>query len=555
MTTADGPEAVPAPVPEAVPAPVPEAVPVPDDVPVPVPDDVVTSGQPPILITPDVGRVVARLFLPGQEGAAPGASRAAGVIDRCRALSEDEAEELLAHIVQEHADRHRCLPQILEAHFAAVAHRVDGPDRLSPARRRLIGAYFTQEYSVEGAALFNPSMVAHPVQDGPAGSVRLVMSARAVGEGHLSGITFRTGTLTPHGDQGPDLVMDAASRFAGAGTARKTVIDGSRLAHEATLAGIDPESLRFVLRGLSPTFTADELDLALRRLTAQGLTRTRSQQTADGLRALAERWYEVEFPESTELSERVLLPQAPTESHGLEDARFVRFVEDEGAVTYLATYTAFDGRHVQVRRLETDDFRTFRSGTLTGRAALNKGMALFPRRVGGRFLALSRWDRENTAVAISDDGYFWPQTTVVQTPTQAWELIQLGNCGPPIETTAGWLVLTHGVGPMRAYAIGALLLDLDDPTRVIGRLRRPLLTATRGERDGYVPNVVYSCGALRNDRTLVLPYGCNDSQIRVALLDLPTVLDLLTSPTRKEHADDARPRPSRPAPGTRSHRR
>jgi predicted GH43/DUF377 family glycosyl hydrolase len=484
----------------------------------------------PILIRPDACRVVARLFLPGQEGAAPGTSRAAAVIERCQALGDEEVEGLLAEIVEGHGDRHRRLPQILDAHFASIAHRIDDPGHLSPARRQLIGAYFTQEYALEGAALFNPSIVAHPDQDVPPGDLRLVMSARAVGEGHLSSLVFRTGVLSPHGEQGPTVTMDAPSRFAETGVPRTALIDGVRLAHEAAVAGVDAESLGFVLEGMPPQFTTKDLDVALQRLSAQGLTRIHTRETAERLRTLAERWYEVEFAEPTRMSERVLMPQIPVESHGIEDARFVRFAEDDGtATTYLATYTAFDGEHIQVRRLETADFRVFRSSTLTGRAATNKGMALFPRRVAGRYLALSRWDRENTAVAFSDDGHHWPESTVVQTPLHAWELVQLGNCGSPIETPAGWLVLTHGVGPIRNYAIGALLLDLDDPTRVIGRLRRPLLTPADDERDGYVPNVVYSCGALLHGPTLVLPYGCSDSQIRIVLLDLPTVLDLLTS--------------------------
>jgi predicted GH43/DUF377 family glycosyl hydrolase len=489
----------------------------------------------PVLIRPDAARVVARIFLPGQEGAASGTSRAAGVIARCQAMGEHEVQELLAEIVERHGDRHRSLPQVLEDHFAAIAHRIDGTGRLSRARRLLIGAYFTQEYALEGAALFNPSVVAHPDQDVPSGTLRLVMSARAVGEGHLSSIVFRTGLLSSHGEHGPTVTMDAPSRFAGTGTRRTTLVDRARLAHEATVAGVDAESLGFVLEGMPPRFTTGDLDLALHRLSAQGLTRIHAQATADCLRALAEGWYEIEFDEPTHLSERVLMPQVPIESRGVEDARFVRFTDDDGTATYLATYTAFDGEDVQVRRLETADFRAFRSSTLTGRGATDKGMALFPRRVAGRYLALSRWDRENTAVAFSDDGHHWPETTPVQTPVHAWEVIQLGNCGPPIETPAGWLVLTHGVGPMRTYAIGALLLDLDDPTRVIGRLRRPLLSPADDERDGYVPNVVYSCGAHLHGQTLLLPYGCSDSQIRIALLDLPTVLDLLTPVGPERH--------------------
>lgn len=478
-------------------------------------------------LRPNSGRVVARLFLPGQESSAPGASRAAGVIERCLALTEQETHDLLADVMARHGARHRSFPEILEAHFTAVAHRVEHAGGLSTQRRQLIGAYFTQEYALEAAALFNPSVVVHPHQDVPPGHLRFVMSARAVGEGHLSSVVFRSGVLGPAGDRGATVTMDAASEYAGAGAQRTTLIDGARLRHEGALAGADPESLAFVLSGMPAQFTTGQLDLALEQLSDQQLTRIHALNTAECLRRLVEGWYEVEFVQATGLSERSLVPQIPVESHGIEDARFVRFTDDDGIATYLATYTAFDGERVRVRRFQTDDFRVFRSSTFTGKAATNKGMALFPRRVGGRYLALSRWDRENTTIASSPDGHHWPDAVVVQTPAQPWELIQLGNCGSPIETPQGWLVLTHGVGAMRSYAIGALLLELDDPTRVIGRLRQPLLLPGDDERDGYVPNVVYSCGALLHDRTLLLPYGCSDSRIRIALLDLPAVLDLL----------------------------
>jgi predicted GH43/DUF377 family glycosyl hydrolase len=498
----------------------------------------------PVVLTPDPRRVVARLFLPGQEATAPGTSRAAGVIERCLALGDQETRDLLADVLAQHGNRHRALPQILQDHFAAVAHRVEDRSRLAAQNRQLIGAFFTQEYALEAAALFNPSVVAHPQQDVPAGHLRFILSARAVGEGHLSSVVFRTGVLRPEGPPGPRVTIDPGSHYAGTGTPRTTLIDGARLRHEAGLAGVDAESLDFVLSDLPQHFTLHELGLALDRLSTQRLTRVHTHQTAQALRRLAEGWYEVEFAPTGDLSERTLMPQIQAESHGMEDARFVRFTDDDGSTTYLATYTAFDGEHIGVRQLRTDDFHTFRSSTLTGKAATNKGMALFPRRVAGRHLALSRWDRENITVASSADGHHWPHATAVATPVHPWELIQLGNCGSPIETPAGWLVLTHGVGPMRRYAIGAMLLDLNDPTRVIGQLRRPLLTPADDERNGYVPNVIYSCGTLLHEQTLLLPYGCSDSRIRIALLDLPTLLDHLTppgapGPTTTDHPSEA----------------
>jgi predicted GH43/DUF377 family glycosyl hydrolase len=217
------------------------------------------------------------------------------------------------------------------------------------------------------------------------------------------------------------------------------------------------------------------------------------------------------------------MPTAPTERKGMEDARFVRFTDDDGAVTYYATYTAYDGSQVQPQLLTTHDFTTFRSAPLTGPAAANKGMALFPRRIHGRYVALSRWDRENNAIATSPDGHAWSDPVTVQAPRYPWELIQIGNCGSPVETPDGWLVLTHGVGPMRSYAIGAVLLDLDDPSRLVGQLAEPLLVPTESERDGYVPNVVYTCGALVHGDRLIVPYGCADSSIGVAVVDLPAL--------------------------------
>jgi predicted GH43/DUF377 family glycosyl hydrolase len=490
-----------------------------------------------IHLGPDPRRVVARLFLPGQESTTPGTSRAALVIERCLALTERETQDLLGEVLARHADRHRSFPEILEAHFGSVAHRVVDAAMLSTHRRQLIGAYFTQEYALEGAALFNPSVVPHPEQDVPPGHLRFVMSARAVGEGHLSSVVFRSGVLGPEGRLATTVTMDPVSTFAEAGSRRTTHIERARLRHEAEQAGVDVESLDFVLSHLPAHVTLAELDLALERLHGQQLTRINSTETARCLRGLAEGWYEVEFPQVSDLPERTLMPQISVESRGVEDARFVRFTGDDGEVTYLATYTAFDGDHIRVRRLQTDDFRVFRSSAFTGKASSDKGMSLFPRRVGGRYLALSRWDRENITVAASVNGYHWPNATLVQAPSEPWELIQLGNCGSPIETPEGWLVLTHGVGPMRRYAIGALLLDLDDPTRVIGRSSRPLLSPADDERDGYVPNVVYSCGALLHGDTLMIPYGCSDSWIRIALLDLPAIMDLLSQPSGQ--ADNA----------------
>jgi predicted GH43/DUF377 family glycosyl hydrolase len=269
----------------------------------------------------------------------------------------------------------------------------------------------------------------------------------------------------------------------------------------------------------------------LARVRANLATRKRGEQTVDLVRAIAERTYGVRFPADTSLPERVLWPAMRAECAGMEDARFVRFTHGNGTVRYYGTYTAYDGNAITQQLLETADFVDFTSAPVVGAAAANKGLALFPRQIAGRYAALSRCDRETNAVAFSDDLHTWAGAVPCQKPTRAWEVLQLGNCGSPIETEAGWLALTHGVGPMRTYSIGALLLDLDDPSRIIGQLRHPLLSPAADEQDGYVPNVVYSCGALVHAGTLVLPYGISDGAIGFATVPMSELLAALESPT------------------------
>ena len=286
----------------------------------------------------------------------------------------------------------------------------------------------------------------------------------------------------------------------------------------------------YVLGRLRSQFTEAELEGRLRLLERQAATRKQARRISGLIRKIAERTYATRFEYGTPLSECVLMPAMSAESNGMEDARFVRFTEDDGTVTYYATYTAYNGIDIGQQLLETQDFLNFTSSPLVGAAAANKGLALFPRRIGGRYVALSRSDRESNTIAYSGNLHRWDAGLPCQVPTQSWEVLQLGNCGSPIETEAGWLVLTHGVGPMRTYHIGAILLDLNDPTRIIGQLRDPLLSPTADEQDGYVPNVVYSCGALLHAGTLVLPYGIGDSAIGVATVLLDPLLAALTSP-------------------------
>jgi predicted GH43/DUF377 family glycosyl hydrolase len=471
----------------------------------------------------DPRRVIAKLFLPGQETMPHGISRADAVIQRVLAMTDEEVSVTFAETEGLFTDRHRGLRAIFAEHFSLVSHRLPVLANGSAERDDLIGAYFTQEYSVEAAAVLNPSIVAHPDQTGLAtGELRFIMSVRAVGEGHVSSIEFRTGVLAP----ADGIRIDLPGRHLTTGTSSPASISRDFL-REALAERPDAASADQVLNLLPSDFSTSDLDAALASVARDRLTRASADPIIERIRLIASYNYRLQFPADCELSERVIYPTSADESHGIEDARFTRFSDEDGSFSYFATYSAYDGFDVAPHLLHTQDFQAFDSAQLIGPAAKNKGMALFPRKVGGKYLALSRWDRESIAIASSADTRMWGDAVTVQTPEQPWELIQLGNCGPPIETPEGWLVLTHGVGPMRAYGIGAILLDLDEPTTMIGALDRPILTPSEEERDGYVPNVVYSCGALVHDRTLVLPYGCSDSSIRIAFIDLPQLMDRL----------------------------
>jgi predicted GH43/DUF377 family glycosyl hydrolase len=446
---------------------------------------------------------------------------------RILGLPDAEVSVVLEQTLSRFGARHSRFEDILERHFSLVAHRV-GDAPLSRERRLLIGAYFTNEYSVEGAALFNPSIVPAPDQSpGSPGERRFVMSLRAVGEGHISSIEFRTGVIdgvstVTFDPLGPNLVTGDRAPPAS--------YEKAMFRAKLVELGAGNDLAWAVIDRLPEHFTLAELDRSLDTLERDGPPHAISYETAKIIRVLAASSYVTTFPADSALSARVIFPEGPHETHGMEDARFVLFTEDDGFTTYYATYTAFDGYEIVPQLIQTSDFRSFRISTLNGPAAQNKGMALFPRRVGGKYVMLSRRDRENLHLATSTDVRRWVDVTELHRPTRSWELAQIGNCGSPIETEAGWLVITHGVGPMRRYAIGALLLDLEDPRRVIGQLREPLLTAEGSEREGYVPNVVYSCGAMVNGSDLVLPYGMSDAAVGIAIIALPALLAELQRP-------------------------
>ncbi len=478
----------------------------------------------PIHIAADRSRVVTRLFVPGQEGFDHEESRSSAVVQRVLTLQEDEVQRSLDDVIVRFNGRHHGLNDTFLRHADELSDRLDPERELSPTHRLLLGATFTSEYALEGAALCNPSMVVHPDQTRVSpGSVRFVLSVRAIGEGHMSSIGFRTGTITGAGD----VDFDPAPTFATTGRHETAVLEADVFREELRRLGGDGDDADYVLGHLGHRFTEAELEGRLRILEDHVATRMQARRTVGLMRRIAERSYRVRFENGTPLSERVLLPAMRAEHQGMEDARFVRFTESDATVTYYASYTAYDGTHIGQQLLETKDFLSFTSSPMVGAAAVNKGLALFPRRIGGRFAALSRCDRESNTITYSESPGSWDEALTCQAPTKSWEVVQLGNCGPPIETDAGWLVLTHGVGPMRTYNIGVILLDLEDPTQVIGQLHEPLLSPAHDEQDGYVPNVVYSCGALLHAGTLVLPYGIGDSAIGVATVPLDELLAAL----------------------------
>ena len=468
-------------------------------------------------------RVLGRMFIPGEEDLIRGPSRIPEVVHRVLELKESDVVASLEAIERDFSGRHRDLREQFAAHHRAVGHLI--PAEISRERKLLIGAYLTQEYAIEGAAYFNPSIVPHPDEpDAEAGVLRFVLSVRAVGEGHISTILFRSGHIASNGV----VSVDPPSPFASTRADRRTVLRRRFVRQSAIEAGIDCTDLELVLGMLPDKFTAEDLLATMSQVDPGGVRNTASDEFVAVMQEIARSSYEVDFAKDLSLSERVLWPTSPDERRGMEDARFVRLQDSDEPVRYRASYTAFDGTQVTSRILETDDFRSFSSMMLTGPGSLNKGLAFFPRRVDGRYLALSRWDRESISLTISEDSYHWNDVHKLEAPQRPWELVHIGNCGSPMELPEGWLVLTHGAGAMRQYAIGAILLDRADPTRVIGRLSEPLFKPTENERNGYVPNVVYSCGAVVHGDALVIPYGMSDWRIRFATVQLTDLISALS---------------------------
>ncbi len=474
-----------------------------------------------VIFRPDSSRVLIRPFLPADP------KRIVNIIGRALALSEAETEAQLASVTADFAARHLNIRNIWRRHYEKVKAHLFSSQPLSETRQLYIGALFSGEYALESAALFNPSIVPHPDQTGLAkGELRFILSLRATGEGHISSIEFRTGVIRAD----HSIAVEQPSRFVAAPvvnpnpTYRKSIF-----LHKLMEMGFENEWSTLVMETLADTFTLQQLEKAMQRAArGNGPVSRAVERTMECVRWLAQSNYEVHFDSSVAVSERIIFPVSSNESNGMEDARFVRFVEDDGSVIYYGTYTAYNGHAILPQLLETADFLSFRAVTLNGRAVQNKGMAFFPRRIDGRYAMISRQDDENLFLMFSDNPHFWSDPKLLRRPGQPWEAVKIGNCGSPIETEAGWLVITHGVGPMRKYCIGAMLLDLHDPSHVLACLDQPLLGPQDNEREGYVPNVVYTCGALLHRGHLILPYGISDTAATIATMPLDDLLAQLT---------------------------
>jgi len=420
-----------------------------------------------LYLRPDPARVIVRPFKPATEPRdlnPTDKTRANHIVERVLALDPEVAARLLADVLENFQGRHRNLLETFEARADVMEQALAAHGIFSGVQRQLIGAYFLNEYSFEASALFNPSIVPHPDQsEAPKGGLRFILSLRAVGEGHVSSLTFRAGTIAADGS----LTVDPTARLA--------------------------SSPRVKLR--VPKSDGDEIELT--------------------------------FNPDEELSERVIFPITDSQSNGIEDARFVEFT-DGGRKTYYATYTAYSGKAIRSELIETSDFLTFRMSPLQGTAAPNKGMALFPRKIDGKYAMIARQDNENLYLIYSEDLHKWDGGQAVLRPQFPWEFVQIGNCGSPIELDEGWLLLTHGVGPVRKYSIGAALLDKNDPSKVLARSVEPLLHPEPSEREGYVPNVVYTCGAMRHNDQIILPYAVSDTYSNFATIRIAALMQAMT---------------------------
>ncbi|HEY8928830.1 MAG TPA: glycoside hydrolase family 130 protein [Mucilaginibacter sp.] len=484
----------------------------------------------PIRINPDPKRVIARFFFNGND-------RAKEVIQRVMNLSEEIAFGIVSPLLQEYSKRHRNITRALNRHCSKLkplfAELDIDFDTLTVYRKLLIGSFFTHEYSIESAAFFNPSIVEDPDQtELHEGQRRVIISFRAVGEGHISSITFRRALI----DQNNDItVTPAGSYIDEAEIVRNAVYNKKLFFEKAVVTQINIDVLNELESKLDHHFEYANLRRII--IDSQKLQESDMMKLEyDKVLWLADSYYEIVFSLDTDISDRVIFPISEYERKGIEDARFVHFKNDDDSTVYYATYTAYDGSLIMPKLLQTNDFYNFKIMPLYGAGAQNKNLALFPRKINGKYAMISRIDGLNNYIMYSDKINIWEKPIMLQQPKFSWEFIQIGNCGSPIETEQGWVVITHGVGPMRRYVLGASLLKLDDPEIEIGRLKEPLLIPNNDEREGYVPNVLYSCGAIVHNGKLIIPYGVSDSSTAFAEVDMTELISKLIADKKESDA-------------------
>jgi len=468
----------------------------------------------------DPSRVINKFYYPGNE------KRARNIINRVLSLSNDHALNLLEEILSSFEHRHRNLKIVLKRNYQNVAMFIPDPKQISESKKLLIGSYFTHEYSVEAAGFFNPSIVVHPNQNNiNKGELRFILSFRATGEGHVSSIEFRGGKLDKYNNM---FLERAYHRFETPEIKMKAEYEKKFFLKKFIQLQMENEITKNIFTKLPAKFSFEDLQNRIESVKKTSLQDHTFTDTIKMIYFLARSNHERSFRPESHISERVLFPVSKEAIKGLEDARFVRFQEDNGEIYYYATYTAFNGFEILPMMLGTKDFRFFKFCAMTGNAVKDKGMALFPRKIDGKYTMISRIDGENMYLMKSDSIDFWDQAKLFQEPKYPWEFFQIGNCGSPIETREGWLLLTHGVGPMRTYCIGAELLDLKNPSKIIAQLPEPILVPQPTEREGYVPNVVYSCGGIINNNELVLPFAISDSSCGVATINMDELMRALT---------------------------
>ena len=501
----------------------------------------ITVHRKDIRFQPDPRRVIARFFVPGDH------ERSGNLVARVLALPEDEVDQLLNQVLRNFSRRHRNVTKIFEKHFDNIRYLFDKleikPDTLSKKRKLLIGAYFTMEYSIESAAFFNPSIVEDPDQSNlKAGQKRVIVSFRATGEGHISSIVFRSGVI----DKDNEIqFVPASERVDVPEIIKRHTYKKKAFIKKLKEMNTEKDIVGMVMDRLGDEFKYGELQIAINDCVKHVKLSVSKQRVLQTIHWLASSHYEIDFSLDTSLSERVIFPISHTESKGIEDARFARFVDDDGSVTYYSTYTAYDGFTILPKLLETKDFYHFKISPINGEYAQNKGMALFPRKIRGKYVMASRYDGVNNYIMCSKDIKLWRHVTKIEKPMYPWEFVQIGNCGSPLETEKGWLLITHGVGPVRRYCLGAILLDLENPTRVISHLKEPLLIPNEEEREGYVPNVVYSCGSILHNNEIILPYAMSDTASTYATIPVDELLgELMKSDSRRAKLKEANGRVS-----------